>query len=272
MTRLLARFATVLATLVGLALPALGQDTPANRAQVVPPGKEQIVAGLSQNQVSITATFVGSEILIYGAVKRESPPPEGPLGVAIVVEGPSHPITVRRKAHRMGIWINTDSVRIQAAPTFYAVATSGPFHEVVSDFVDHRNHISIPEAIRVLQTGATPDLANFAEAVIRIRGENGLYKFDEGAVTVREGTLFDTRIALPSNLTEGEYRARIYLTRDGKVVAKHLSLIDVRKVGLERWLYNLAHQQALAYGLMSLAVAVIAGWGASAFFRAVFRN
>ncbi len=35
--------------------------------------EETIVAGLSQNRVSITAHFDGSEILIYGAVKREAP-------------------------------------------------------------------------------------------------------------------------------------------------------------------------------------------------------
>src|SRR5690606_23126137 len=48
-------------------------------AQEKPP--ETIVAGLSQNRVSITADFDGSEILVYGAVRRDSPPPEGRLDV-----------------------------------------------------------------------------------------------------------------------------------------------------------------------------------------------
>ena len=43
--------------------------------------------------------------------------------------------------------------------------------------------------------------------------------------------------------------------------------IDVRKVGLERWLYNMSREQPLLYGLMSLAIAIAAGWGASAAFR-----
>ncbi|MCB1348699.1 MAG: TIGR02186 family protein, partial [Maritimibacter sp.] len=96
------RLFTLLAFLAAVTLPA--------RAET-----EEIVAGLSQNVVSITATFVGSEILIFGAIKREAPAPEGELGVAVVVEGPSHPITVRRKDRRMGIWVNTDSVEVQRA-------------------------------------------------------------------------------------------------------------------------------------------------------------
>ena len=72
---------------------------------------------------------------------------------------------------------------------------------------------------------------------------------------------------LPANLTEGSYRVRIFLTRGGLVVDELESVIDVRKEGLERWLTSLAHDQPLIYGLLSLAIAVLAGWGASAAFR-----
>ncbi|MDO9525986.1 MAG: TIGR02186 family protein, partial [Gemmobacter sp.] len=36
---------------------------------------------------------------------------------------------------------------------------------------------------------------------------------------------------------------------------------------LERFLYWLAIEQPLAYGILSLVIAVVAGWGASAVFR-----
>ncbi len=44
-------------------------------------------------------------------------------------------------------------------------------------------------------------------------------------------------------------------------------MIYVQKVGLERFLYSLSREQPLAYGLLSLAIAIAAGWGASAGFR-----
>jgi hypothetical protein len=43
----------------------------------------------------------------------------------------------------------------------------------------------------------------------------------------------------------------------------------VKKVGLERFLYNLSRQQPLIYGLLSLAIAILAGWLASSFFRMI---
>ena len=48
---------------------------------------EEVVLGLSSDKVAITATFDGSEILIFGAVKREAPIPETTLDVVITVSG-----------------------------------------------------------------------------------------------------------------------------------------------------------------------------------------
>ena len=50
------------------------------------------------------------------------------------------------------------------------------------------------------------------------------------------------------------------------MIDEHVTTINVRKVGLERWIFNLAHEQPLYYGLLSLAIAILAGWGASTIF------
>lgn len=234
---------------------------------------EDVVLGLSSDEVAITTRFNGDEILIFGAVKREIPIPEGPeLQVIITVAGPSEPITVRRKAKRFGIWINTDAVEVDAAPSFYAVATSGPMGEVLSNTEDLRNKITIDRAIRSVGAPANiKDASNFTDAVIRIRENADLYQLLENQVAVDQQTLFRTAIKMPANLTEGDYTARIYLTRSGQIVSSYETRIDVRKVGLERWLFTMSRQQPLLYGLMSLAIAIAAGWGASAGFR-MLRN
>ncbi len=112
-----------------------------------PASAEEVVAGLSQNRISIDTNFDGSEITIFGAVKRFEPEPEGPpLEVVITVQGPSEPIVVRRKEKRFGIWVNTDSVEVDRAPSFYAVATTSPWSDVLSDTEDLRHKVSIERA------------------------------------------------------------------------------------------------------------------------------
>ena len=241
--------------LLGLTLPAAAQEV--------------IVSGMSQNRVSITADFDGSEILIYGAVKRDSPPPEGgPLEVIVTVEGPSTPVAVRRKGRVFGIWVNNASVHIDSAPSFYAVATTGPIDHILSDIDNLRFGITIERMIRAIGISDEADKAGeFVLALLRVRTNEGRYRILEGKVELTEDTLFRTDIVLPANLTEGEYKVRLFLLRDKRVVASQEKVIGVRKEGLERFIFSMAQDQPLLYGLVSLVLAALAGWGASTAFR-----
>lgn len=230
---------------------------------------EEIVADLSQSKVGISATFDGSDILIFGAISRDAPAPtDSPLHVVVSVSGPSEPVTIRRKDKRVGlIWVNSASVLIDNAPSFYSVATTAPLSDVLSDEDDHKYKVSIPNAIASIGAQiATGHAQEFTEALIRIRADNNLYHVREGAVELMSDTLFRTSIDLPSNLTAGVYTARILITRDKNVVDIFETTLDIQKVGIERWLYNLAHDNAIYYGLMSLFIAIAAGWTASAVF------
>ncbi len=232
---------------------------------------EEIVLGLSQDEVAITATFEGSEILIFGAIRRDvGATLEGDLGVIVTVAGPDKAVTVRRKDRRLGIWVNVEGVEIDVAPSFYAVATNAPLNEILDDVEDVNTRITIGRAIQSVGPSES-DSADFSDALIRIRSDQNLYQSLEGAVDVEQETLFRTEISLPANLTEGDYQTEIYLTRGGKIVDLYSTVIPVHKVGLERWLYTLAHENAMLYGLMSLAIAIAAGWTASAAFSLLRR-
>ena len=234
--------------------------------------EETVVLGLSQDKVSITTRFDGSNLLIFGAVKRETIRPEGPLDVIVTLAGPLQPLMVRRKERRFGIWVNAEAVPLSAAPSFYAVSSTGPLPDILKNTDDLRHTITIPRAIRAIgATSQAEDVDNFIDALIRIRMANKQFQMLEGAVRLDEDTLFRTEITLPSALSEGAYPARIFLLRSGEVVARHDAVINVQKEGIERALFEMSRQRPLLYGLMSLAIAIAAGWGASAAFR-IIRN
>lgn len=243
-------------------------------ALALPAKAEEVVGALSQNTVSITANFNGSEIWIFGAVKRDEPVPEGtpPLEVLITVQGPDERVTVRKKERTLGIWVNRDAVEVDVAPSFYAIATTAPLGEITSATERLRHRIGFDQAVRIV--GAPEGVAMpraFAQAITRIRKDNGLYVQSDGSVDLSEETLFTTRVALPANLVEGAYTARMFLTRGRRVVSTTEVAIDVRKEGLERLIYTTAHERPFLYGILSLAVALFAGWAASEAFRLLRR-
>jgi len=230
--------------------------------------QEEVVAGLSQNSVALTVNFVGSDILIFGAVRRDGAIPEGPLDVVVTVEGPPQEATIWRKARRAGIWVNSEAQEVRAAPSFYAVASTAPLADILSPETDLDYRISTRLAIFEARSSAdVSDPAAFTEALIRIRQNEGLYQEGQSSVSLERDTLFTTRITLPKNIVEGSYAARILLLREGAVIDEHETFIEVRKAVLERWLYSLAYDQPALYGLLALFVAGFFGWGASAVFR-----
>lgn len=231
--------------------------------------KEQIIAGLSQSDVAITTNFNGSEILIYGAISRDAPIPDGStLDVIVTLQGPSGPLVIRKKEKRSGIWVNGDSIKINQAPSFYAVATTAPLDDTLVESEDIKYSITIPRAIRTFGQGLNSNkISADIEALIRIRESQGLYRLAQNSVQLKDETLFRSDIILPANLTEGIYIVRIFLTRGGYVIDYFEQEIDVSKSGLERFLHNLSIEQPFLYGVLSLLVAVVAGWAASRIFR-----
>lgn len=236
-------------------------------------GTEKLVTGLSRDDVQITADFTGSDILVYGAVRRDSPAPkQPPMDVIVTLEGPSAPLVVRRKERQFGIWINGAATEFGDVPSYFSIASTGPLEKVLTKEDDLRHKISFDRRITVTRLAAgSIDQHAFSQALQRIRTGKGSLQINEGGVKLAQDTLFRADFALPSNLTEGSFRVRLFLLRGGQVIDVQEQKIDVRKAGIERQLTVMAHEQPLLYGILSLLMAAIAGWGASEIFRFIRR-
>ena len=223
----------------------------------------------------LAAPLAAQETVVSGD-GREKPPPKPGAGspdIVITIKGPPRPVRVRHKERRFGIWVNTDSVRVRQAPSFYAVATTGPLDELLSETERLRYQIGMDQAVRrVAGNTEVADASTFTDALIRLRMADGTFQELDGDVAVAEETLFQTRIDMPANLVEGDYAAEFFLVRDRKVISTGASTIRVEKTGLERWLYNMARNTPFLYGLMSVALALAAGWIAAEGFRLAKRR
>jgi uncharacterized protein (TIGR02186 family) len=234
------------------------------------PAEETVVTGVSTENIALNATFDGSELFVFGAVRRDAPPPEGagPLDVIVTVKGPPRSVKVRHKERRLGIWMNTDSLAVRQAPSFYAVATTRPLDEILTETELLRHQIGMDQAVRKVAGHDTiEDTTLYTDALVRLKERSGSYQQLEDQVALAEDTLFQTRIEMPANLVEGDYAAQFFLVRDREVIASGDTLIRVEKTGIERWLYNLSRNRPLLYGLASVAAALAAGWLAAEAFR-----
>ena len=222
-----------------------------------------LVADMSSDSISITSNFTGQDILLFGAV-------DGPSDVVVVVEGPREDLVIRRKAKVGGIWMNRASVTFQNVPAYYAVASSGPIEDIAVRAVRARHRMGGAYLDLTVKAGA-PDmafeeLAEFRQAVLRNKRREELYFEAEGSVRFRE-RLFRTSIVFPANAPEGDYTVHTYLLRSGRVVDQQSSPLAIRKAGLERTIFDLAHDHPALYGIIAILIALASGWIAAAVFR-----
>ncbi len=237
-------------------------------------------AALTTTSVQVTSGFRGARIVLYGAVFD---PTDRPSDVVVVVRGPDQPVRIARKVRVAGLWLNSRPVVFQGAPGFYMTASTRPLDQIAG-FAALRHlgagmdHLAIaaPGEQRVetrygvrdmVVSGLGADYLDWRRAVIRLKEKSGLYAADKARVVYVDKDLFKSEIDLPTDAPIGRYRVQIVLFQDGKPVSQRVRDLNVEKVGFERALYVFAHTRPWSYGLVSITIALAAGWLASAAFR-----
>jgi uncharacterized protein (TIGR02186 family) len=224
---------------------------------------EQLIADLSKHRVAITTGFTGDDVLLFGAT-------EGPGDVVVVVRGPVGESVVREKEQIAGIWVNRRQVRFTNVPEFYALASSAPLDRLVPAGVAARNEIGVANLRITPQSSLKPpQIAPFREALFRNKAREGLYPTEVAQVDFRGPRLFRTTIHFPANVPTGSYEVRVYLIRDGRDVSVQSTPLYVNKIGVGADVSEFAHSYSVYYGLIAIAVAMLAGWIASQAFRRV---
>ena len=124
------RIAGLLAAL--LALPA------------APARADDLVSGLSQDQIEITSNYTGTDLVVFGAIEsRNQTISPAPRDVVVVVRGPDVTMTVRQKDRVAGLWINRHEVTLTGMPGYYYLASTRPLDKIADKAVLARYQLGL---------------------------------------------------------------------------------------------------------------------------------
>jgi len=230
----------------------------------IPARAEDLVSGLSQDTIQITSNYTGTDIVVFGAIEQAQNP-QG-RNIVVVVRGPDEPMTVRRRDRIAGVWVNSDAARFEGLPAYYYLASTEPVAKIAPASALARYGIGL-QSLRPSAIGSHHDPEPFRQAAIRYHQRAGLYTESPGSIDFLSESLFRTRVPVPAGVTRGQYNVEVYLFRDGEVVSAQSTPLFVDASGLERRLFNLAHDAPLSYGLACVLMAMLLGWISSVLFR-----
>jgi uncharacterized protein (TIGR02186 family) len=92
-----------------------------------------------------------------------------------------------------------------------------------------------------------------------LKQKQRLFQEDDDGVRFVGRSLFRADVDLPVNVPIGRYTTDIYLFRDGAVISRNQSTLEVNKVGVERVAHLLAYTHPFLYGLLAVLIAMLAG-------------
>ena len=222
---------------------------------------EPLLIALSTHHIEIDSNFAGTSILLFGATDVVG-------DVVVSVRGPEEPVVVRRKQQSFGVWVNRESIAFRNVPGYYFVATSRPLEEIApAEFLDRKQLGSERLLLEAIWFDTSGDADEFRAALHRDRERDSLYKAERGTVEFIDERLFRTTIDLPAHVPTGDYVVEALLLVDGEVLSTRQAALSMEKAGFSADVSTFARTDEALYGVIAIALALVAGWLGSFAFR-----
>lgn len=164
-----------------LFVPALvaalsGQHSHANENAAAALPHETIQIIVTTSKVTIGTNFAGTDLYIAGVVENGDPliRRQNRYDIVITMEGPRHPVTVRKKERRMGMWVNADAVTFLNAPLYYALASTRELRDITTAQTYYHLGLGIQNLPLRANSADAQKTTAFREQFVRLKEEQQL--------------------------------------------------------------------------------------------------
>lgn len=214
---------------------------------------EPLVVAPAISQVNITTDFAGSDLKAVGAM-------DGPGDLIIKLVGPQQEATLSRETKLGPFWIGGDTVKMEGAPSLLFLYATAPIASILSPAEEQKYGLLLEGVpVRVepqLKAHAADD---WRRAFFRLKEKQGYYHEYDRAIRVFGNRLFIADMRLPGDLQIGTYTIETLLVKSGKVVGHTTGDFKVRLSGIERRVWNAAHDHSWLFGCLFTLLAMLLG-------------
>jgi uncharacterized protein (TIGR02186 family) len=216
--------------------------------------EEPLVVAPATSQVDITTDFAGADLKAVGAMS-------GPGDLIIKLAGPQQEATLSRETKLGPFWIGGDTVKMEGAPSLLFLYATAPIASILSPAEQEKYGLLLEGVpVRVepqLQAHAADD---WRKAFFRLKVRQGYYHENDRAIRVFGNRLFIADMRLPGDLQVGTYTVETLLVKSGKVVGHTVGDFKVRLSGIERRVWNAAHDYPWSFGALFTLAAMVLGF------------
>lgn len=234
---------------------------------------ESLILSLSKQRITITSSFTGDSIVLFGVIEPNAAPGEAmkPNDVVVTVRGPNESFVTWRKERRFGLWINVDSRSFLAAPSYLAVLSNRPPAQIAAADTLRREQAGFANNRLLQRVGS--DYADvvpgdpFRQAFLRVKQAQGLYVENTAGVEFIAPHVFRTVIPVPGIAPVGTYEVVVKSFVDGALAHRGMLNLEVAKIDFEQAVATAAEYHPWLYGIATMLGALAVGFVANLAFR-----
>ncbi|MBI4824448.1 MAG: TIGR02186 family protein [Nitrospirae bacterium] len=221
----------------------------------------------NHDHIKVDFFYHGSTVTVSGQSELDS-------DLIIKISSPEGHQGFKKKGKAAGfLWMNLGEINFDHAPNLYFLHSTKRLQEMLSPEEADANTIgysAIGKHMEITPVKDETERANWFEEFVKFKESSRLYYTSTGniALSQEKGTQdFSIKLDWPYEASPGNYTVTVYAVKDNHIVEKAETPVLVEQVGLIKFLAGMAKENGALYGIISIAIALGAGFGVGLIFR-----
>lgn len=227
----------------------------------------ELTVKANHDHIKIDFFYHGDEVTVSGTSDQG-------VDIVIKIASPESHQIFKKKGKVAGLlWMNTGTLNFDNVPNLYFLHSTKKIEDLLSPDERDENIIGYDALMRHAEIAPVEnetDKERWFKEFVRFREASRLYQVSSSDVKITEkGNVqnYYIKIPWPYQSSPGEYTVTVYAVKDKKVIDKAETKVMVEQVGIVKTLAQMAKEKGALYGIISIAVAVAAGFGVGMIFR-----
>jgi uncharacterized protein (TIGR02186 family) len=226
------------------------------------PASAMLTAKANHDHISIDFFYHGSSVSVKGESDR---------GVDLVIKfvSPEGHQILKQKGKVGGVlWMNVGQLKFENTPNFYAVYSTKNLDDILSKDEQEKHllgYSALEKHIEVIPVKNEEEKAHWFEEFVKFKESANVYRSSSGKITTTATADGKQEYYIltdwPYQAAPGDYLVSVYAVKNGKVIEKAETRVNVEQIGLVKTLATMARNNAAFYGILSIGIALGAGVG-----------
>ncbi len=226
-----------------------------------------LTAKANHDHITIDFFYHGSTV----SIKGESDPD---VDLVIKITSPEGHQVLKQKGKVGGaLWMNVGQLKFENTPNFYGLYSTKKVEDILKPEEMAKYVIGYPaleKHIEISPVSNDQEKARWFEEFVKFKEAQKVYAYSYGKIaTAAEAGRQNYSIITdwPYQAAPGDYLVSVYAVKNGKVVEQAESKVKVEQVGAVKTLASMAKDKAALYGILSVGIALGAGFGVGMVFK-----